>query len=674
MAGSQFNFQGVVANNLMGNAGPLPEMATPSPEDHDKDIVADLNHLWRQEKDKRITREIEWSASWARFNNDWNHEGKRHWQSRMNMPAYAIAGLKFAWETVKPIVLAQDSWFELTPLQSKFKPFADVIKGIVLEQLKPSGANPKTNFYSQWYDFALGMAIAENGYLLITPVVDGHRQHVADSMPLDPENDIELPDMSDSLPPLNDDALPPMSGNKPLSIKEMNKRFHVRVEALNPRNVLIDTVNISEPNYVMWEQSMYPHEFRKYAEAVGWQNIDAAIRDCYTENTDSQAREMAEKKETNHPSEYGRIRLRHFIGTLPKIAKKDGTIHFEMRHCVWVGNTLVGLPQDPNIWHGQVPICVGSMIRRPWAAFGMSLLMLNRSPMETHNQLLNMTVDYLHQSANPPVEIDWDLMHQATGFDAFKNGVYPGMPVHVQRMGRSGSAVMRSGQPDMNAGFWQGLGYFKTAMGEMSTLAETGAMPRTRNRISKTEFQERQAASSGIWQLISENLENEVLTPMLYQVYLLILQMCPQDMWQQAFEAEIAKLEDQEKNSELVKELARMAGLTPRQRWEELATAYKFDVKVYTAQESKRQRLESVATLTSMANSMPGLASRVKWHKMGELAVISLDEDPKEFLWPNEGSTAESFQPPADNTGRLAQGVEPVSPVAPPAPGGFGAV
>lgn len=193
-------------------------------------------------------------------------------------------------------------------------------------------------------------------------------------------------------------------------------------------------------------------------------------------------------------------------------------------------------------------------------------------------------------------------------------------------------------------GVWQGLGWMKQEAAESTGMADTGAMPRTRNRISAQEFQERNAAASGLWQQIAYILEKTFIEPILEQAYFVGLQCCTQKQWEMFVQMEIDKVAQTHQDgtpNPLVQKLEAMKKWTAKQRWNKMAPVPNFKVKVYSAMESKRELIEKVSSITEMGERVPQFAQRVRWHKVAEMGMMGLEEDPDTMLWPDKGATAE---------------------------------
>jgi hypothetical protein len=629
----------------------------------DKEIVDAIQMLWDHEYEVRRPHQITWERAWDRFNNKWSHHRKREWQSKRGLPVITVMALKFAWEMTKAIEMAGGTWFEATSDLDPWKPLMDLPRDFLLEYLETDGSNPEGDFLNVFYDAMVGMSIMENAHILVMTENEGMVDWTPTEEDIFGEEDPFANDELADLPSLG--FAEPVDEMEPPPASEARKQFRLKFEALHPRMVLLDTSGGRNHTYKMWYQRFTPWQFREYGEAYGWQNVEEILEEAATNGDtkqDHNLRDARERGETVNPKRQDHVELTHFFGTCP--GKKGSTL-FKNSYCSKVGPHIVSSPVPNLYWHGQIPIISCGMVNVPWSNYHLSLLTLNLDPQEARVELLNLLLDYLQQVINPPTEIDWDQLHQSRG-NQVRAGIFPGQVIHVQKSGRNYPAVSRVGTPDIPSGVWQGLGFYKTEFSEGTGLADTGAMPRTRNRISAQEFKERQVASGGIWQQIFLNIERRLLAPILYQAYQNLLQKVPQPLWEQFITKQLLKYED---NPELQKKIEVMKKWGAKERWRKLSAAFRFKVTVYSAAESRREELEKVQMLTEMAQVNPVMGSQIRWRKVAEKAIIALEEDPNEYLLPEQQVPQ---VPPQMGQATPGGAPNPVTPVAPPPPGMMG--
>jgi hypothetical protein len=97
-------------------------------------------------------------------------------------------------------------------------------------------------------------------------------------------------------------------------------------------------------------------------------------------------------------------------------------------------------------------------------------------------------------------------------------------------------------------------------------------------------------------------------------------------------------------NPDLAAKLTEMKTWGPKERFTKLGALFRFNVKIYTALESRREMLEKFSQLTQMAEATPSLMQRIKWHEIAEEIFRALELDPERYLWANSGTTAEAMQ------------------------------
>lgn len=637
----------------------------------DQSLIGALEKLYKYELDVRRPRQLNWDRTWARFWNQWDFKNKRPWQSKKGLPHITIMALKFAWELIKPIILAGDKFFEVTTQFDPYKDIMNVPRNMVMHFLDLKGENrANSNFITALYDSYVGMILNDMGHMMVMPENEGMVNWSPDSDPFaDGPDEETIPEIEDlTIPDIGEFGLAPDSGSggeeDVLSVDDVSNEFRIRFEAINPRMVLVDSTSGSEQHYKIYCQSLTPWQFRKMANAYGWENVEEVIKtatssDSGTDRANSKARDHREKRQGGIHNKYKCIEVVHIMGSPPD---QNGELLFENKYCVWAGSHIVQKPIDLGLWHKRIPIVSAAMVKVPWAPYGMSLCNLNLDSQEARVELFNGLLDYLQQVINPPTEIDHNQLHPAYGTGQVSKGVYPGMTVQVMKQGSNIPAISRSMMQGIEPGVWQGLGWMKQEAAESTGLADTGAMPRTRNRISAKEFQERQAASSGLWQQIAYILEKMYVEPALEQAYMVALQCCTQEQWKSFVQMEIDQAQG---NEPVVEKFKKMLNWGPKERWNKMAPAFRFRVKVYSAVDSRRENLEKVSTITEMAERIPGFAARVRWHKVGEMAMMAVEEDPAEMLWPDKGATAEQpMMGAAPDEGGMA-GAPPAT-VAPP--------
>lgn len=695
------DFGSSTIQGLMGNSVPdtpygFDREGEPITQDQ---MVTALDSLFEYEKQVRSLHQADWDRSWDRFHNWWNFSGKADWQSKRGIPVYSTLALKFAWEMIKPIALAGGKWFEATTPYDPYRQFVDVMRDFVWDRLNTNGANPENDFMTILHDSMLYAALCGNCYVLCLPGDADRIDYGAlvgkDPFAEDEEDDTSLEALGlEDLPSLTGESdLPPLGGGLPadddiLTLDELDE-FQIRWECINPRCVFNDTGHPGKPTYRMWFDELTPWEFRDMGEKFGWINIDEVIQGASESGGQGPRgsdgnRQAKEAKETSTPRKHRTIKLCHFIGTLPD--PETGEAMFRDQYCAWANGFLVSPPDSLGLWHKKIPIVHGFMVRVPGSNYHKSLLVDSLDSQEGRVELLNLLIDYLMQVINPPTEVDYDQLHPSFGAAQLKGGVFPGKVFHLNKMGRSYAAVNRTAFPDIPAGVWQGLSFYKTEFSEGAALAETGAMPRTRNRISKTEFQERQAASGGIWQKIFSDVERFLIASLLHQSYLLYLQGTPQRIWsawwndradridppgqEQPVEGQPPSTQVAPEDKAFAAKLRMVATWDPKMRWKKFAGAFRFQTDIYTASASRADKFEKIQVMNQMSAENPYFASRVRQHKLAEQVVLALEENPEEMLWPDKGKTAEQPMNPQQGMAGVDVGnPPPVTPTSvPPIP------
>lgn len=650
-------------------------------ETDDRNVSKALQNIYEYELYTRRPRERTWARSWDRFYNRWDFTRKRDWQSKRGLPVITMLALKIGWELTKSLELAGDNWFEVT---TKFEPYRaalEVPKILVQKYLKLGGQYEECEFLTSFYDAVVGACISDMMHMLVMPENEGIADWTPGENPFDdaeeeePEegsslDDFDLPSLGVDGPNQENEGLP--------TIEEMSRKFRIRYEPINPRLVLMDTTSRGGASrYKMYVQRVTPWQFREMGEKFGWDNIEEVIETATNSDSDHKSdinnSNSREKGEASVYDKYNCLTIVHFMGTL---MDENGELLFKNKYCSFVNDKICQPPVDLGLWHGRLPIVSAPMIRVPWSNYHMSLVNLNLDPQEARVELLNALLDYLHQAINPVTEIDHDLIHPSYGSNHVMKGIAPGQVIHAAKMGRPNPVIARAQVPDLGGGVWQGMSFFKQEWSEGSGLADTGAMPRTRNRISASEFKERQSAASGIFQQMARNIEREFLEPTLQQSFLLALQKVPQEVWDAAVEEAIERTtgvaeeadggaDTPAEESKDVAILKSLLGMDAKTRYKKMAVVYRFETKIYSGMETRRENLEKVSIISEMASKNPAMSGRLRWQKLAEMGILALEEDPNAFLWPDRGDTQErpfAGQPPDGGLSGQASGVPPRPP------------
>lgn len=604
-----------------------------SADDGDANIIKRIKETYEYEKRVRQPHQMIWDKALDRING-YNplYAKKAPYQSRRMLPIAAIMSFTYAWEFQKQIELAGRKWFELEAVNSTWKPITDFMRDWMLTFLHPGGAKPKDEFLTFVFDSIFMSISCQSMHALVLPENEGY----VDTTPtLDQAMEADIPDPT--IPSYGFGA--PDPGALPTAAKPpvpTNQPFGIRIEAMHPRYMYLDSSNSRNMTYKAWVQSMKPGQFRAEAKVAGWKNVDEVIKakSRLSSVELDRSRDARDKQETAEAKRLDTINLLHFFGTL---FDSDGEVIFENKYCIISGDYIVYGPVENPLWHGQIPIVSSGLLRKPFTTYHESLLTLNLDPIDSRVEVMNALLDYMNWAINPPTEVDWDQLHQSRG-NQLQAGVYPGMLLHLQKQNKNYPALNRMQMQSVGSDVWQALGLLKQEWQEYLGMAGSASMPRTRNRITADEAKERMAQAAGIIEQIFKNFQHNYLEPVLYQAFLCLLQKCPQDLWASYLDEKIKQYEKDPATAEI---LTGMKSWNAMKRFQMLGSAFRLRVTVYSAAESRRSNIEKLNMLTEAAGAMPGLAQRIKWQKVGEEYARNLELDPTDFLHPDEGATAE---------------------------------
>ena len=662
------------------------------PQADDEDAISEaLRTTLYHEHRVRQPHEYYWNLAWDRVNGRYDFSRKMGWQSKKSLPEALQKTLKLTWEITKPLLEAGEGWFSVKPMNQKFAPLVDLPVDLTRRSLYPN-SDDRDSFNTVFYDLVFSGLVAENMALLVIPEENG----TAVMDPSDPSGATGDQEESPFVPSYGfGAALPTPSEPEAPEMKDYSQAFRVRFEAFNPRLVWKDSTN--RKRYVIWSQSMTPDEFRSEAEKRGWNYIEETIASCFSQDDtgrDPYAEHFRIRRDADDAYGQGRrdtIILEHFWGTLYSdqghaLGPEDTQSYYILANKKW----LVWGP-DPNpFWHKEIPLVVAPLLRIPFATYGKSLISTSIDPMDAWVEILNMMLDYLQQAINPPTEVDMDLLDSRRG-NQLASGISPGKVILTEKKGQGTPAIARSMVPDPGSGVWNVLGMVRQEKDGFVGMGETGATPRSRNRISAQEFKERSSMAGGMLRQIFKNIVEGILRPALRQAYLLTLQYIPQDMWEAFLDEKISSLspgspqpqqqqpqqpqqgpqEPPSGDSPMISRFEEMKKWDSARRLKELGRAFVFKVEVFDAVENRRERLEKLSMVASSAQAVPMMASRVKWHRFTEEFFRALELPVDEFLWPNEKDTQDRPIPTnmaiAAMTGvKDIEGMPPSLPTAPP--------
>lgn len=704
MSASPLSDSGNDTYNLHPNDPPILSGGTFDNPSEEMIIKATIE-TYQHEYEIRKPHETLWDRVWRRVQNRYDFTRKSRWQSQKSLPAITILAFKLAWELTKALEMAGDNWFEVETGEPDWQPLLDVPRDLVREFMNSTGSDPENNFLNVFFQAIFFGIITGQVYIRVTAEDDGYIDMTEEPGMASPANISQENDFFTSLPNFGFGAIGSNGPSPEIPSLPDKTGFRIRFDAMNPRFMFKDTASRRRPRYLIHQQSMTRGEYREEAEARGWRYTEEVCKSqmgtgsntLYSERN----KDTVEKDLAKDPKRLDTTYLTHYYGNLydglgNQLVKDSYFIMANNMFIVWG-------PEPLPYWHKQIPITAGSTLKLPGVPYSKSILELNVEGQEASVEIMNMLFDYLNQAINPPTEVDVDQLN-AVRPNQLNTGIFPGKVLEVQKGNNPGPAVARSAMPDVSSGVWQGLGFLKQALTEFTGMADTGAMPRTRNRISAKEFSERAAASNGINQSVSKNLERDVLEPVLWQAYMLGLQKWPQEMWEAFIDRKRSALKNrtrtippgaappnpapdrlapentpppavagnrpkatpqpppqtpqtpqveqpggppapESENPALDARLQEMRSWGPEKRFLELGTKFKFRVKVYTALESRREKLEQLSQFVQMAEAMPALASRAKWHEIAEDMARALELDPERYLWPNSGETADAMAP-----------------------------
>lgn len=622
-------------------------------------LIEVFKQTYEYENGRRRAHEAEWDRAWERMNNRWNFQNKRPWQSQRGMPAVTILALRLGWEITKQLETTSGKWFEFETTNPSWQPLVQIPTNLVRWIMKSSD-QPENNFYINFYDMIVSGLLCENAVALVLPEENGYANIAPDmedvfgtqdlaKTPAPDGGGFRIPDVGFGKPGSGlpkEQADPTLPGTTP---------FRVRNEAVNPRYLMKDSAGRRKLRYVMWSQDMTAGEFRSEGEQRGWLNIEEIIKDAMSSETQQNQQNLKSKelrdKGLTQEKKLDTICLKHYWGAMydPTTGERLLEDHY---YIMANDKHEVIRPIKNPFWHGQCPLITCGILRFPFSVYNKSFIGLGLDAQESRVEIMNLMLDFLKQAIVPPYEVDLDQFASTRG-NQLASGISPGMTLYLEKGGKANPAVGRSQVPDAPASIMTAVGFLEQKYQEFTGAGETGAMPRTRNRVTASEAKERMGASAGMMEQAYKNIEHSLLEPLLYQNFLVTLQKIPQKMWKDFIQEQIdttkgVTTEGDDQAAEqtgLLAKLAEMQNWGPRERFVNLGATFRPSVTVFSAQFSKRENLEKLDMMAGMAQKVPQLGPRLRWARIGEDIVRNLDMDPSRVLWPDSGDTMEKPSP-----------------------------
>lgn len=678
-----------------GRAGPGfdpipndPPVAGATQLETERAIVKAVLETYRHEYETRRPMELEWDRAWRRIQNRYDWSGKARWQSKKNFPAILILALQYVWEMTKSLEKASDKWFQAETSDAEWQPLLNVPRDMVRDSIQDT-SSPEDSFLLIFYEMMFWGVITGQAFLRNTAEDGGFTDMTSRESSATVSEVMAAAGIS-AVPSFGFGTVGPTTTPEDPSLAK--KGFRIRVEALNPRYCVLDTAGRRKKRYFIHTQTMTRGEFRREGEARGWQYIDEICKmDVHFQaEMDEKTRRQWEANLVKSAARKDQIVLHHCYGEFYDTNGNwvvDEPSYFIIANRRYMTQAVAPLPY----WHKMIPVVTGGTLMIPGNPYSKSLLGINLDAQELKVDINNQFADYLNQSINPPTEVDVDQINNVRP-NQLAGGMFPGKLLEVQKQGGNmNPAVARSGMPDISSGVWQGWGYLKQEIQEYTGMGGSAAMPKTRNRISMKEATDRAVASAGIIEQICHNIERTVLEPAVHQWWWIILQKMPQEEWAAHIDKHIASLKNRTlttppgagppqpnvvtppmqappqpgqppappmqqaispppppeyENPGLVEKLKVMRDLAPAERFTQFGSKIRFKVKIYTALESKRALFESLMQMIEIGQGTPQLASRFKWHVIGEELFQCNELDPERYLWPNAGESADTMVPP----------------------------
>jgi len=576
----------------------------------EKQIVNNSLQLWQEAYEARKPIEVIWQKVYNLYNNQYDFSKKAEWQSKQYLPKISNA-VRAIVGFVKKAITQEGDWFTVKFLNEKFSSYEPVLKRYILYWLN-------INKFNQIFDEALICGLLSN--LMIFKVYWKTSQTMEGTTI--PQKSIVADIKEEKEKTLKDIVLESLGGSFAEAEKEFLSMYteELKIAVVDPFDFFIDPTG--RYKYVIHRITMDLSDLKEIAEKSNYnmkvvEQIEEDYRKQEFEYKEAVRKGMAITKK---PTFRKQVELWEFWGDL---FDEYGNIIF--RNCTWtIANEkyLIRGPIENPFWHKKAPFIWGPIIKRPLSVYHKNFFEDSIGLAFVLTELLNMMIDTNSYATAKAFEIDMDLLYKP---EELTTGIYPGK-VFKKRGGGANLPLIREislGQvsPQILRIYQEMDREFQNATGTTEFLL---GKPATRGRPTATEVAIKSQQSSAFIEDIASCIEDNVLSPLLKMMAILILQ------YQRSFD-DIRFVEIQEDIKNKMKILAAL----PDEEKRKLIDIFNFEVKGISGLINKRQNIEKLLNFLEFIMNTP-VADYINFSNVLKQIASLLDLDTEDLLLPEE--------------------------------------
>lgn len=519
---------------------------------------------------------------------DWSK--KKDWQSKNPIPKFAMNQEKFAAEMQRAIIQAADYFVTEGKTWSEFKQYAPAVTSWIKSRLDQQKFP---------FKFVLGSKIsATRGRIYFKP-------HIAAK----PKDRLIWPRIS---------QLDELTGEETYISGEPEWETIVEqelaVELVHPRNIWHDPTGRNRFLIESWK--IDKGELVKLAEEG---HYDLKVVKELSSSSGIQSDEEQEERdrhEEGEASDPNTIELFEYWGDLYDL---DGRlIDTNMTFTVANKDYLVRKPRKNPYWHGKFPYVWGAPVVVPFSNYDKSFLEDSIGLQKTETEFVNLILDSAKYAVAGAFTLD---VEQVVNVNDYRQGIFPGIVAKYKGSWTNGRPPLESIKLNTIDPMALSVLQMIDRYGQIGTGVNDlmmGVMPARRSTAKEGAM--RMSESSSLFDTYARNLEEQLIGPLVEQVWALDLQYydwndkCARDILGEEFALRLANMTDEERY--------------------QLIEHFEFKGKGISVVLSKAQELEKVDMVLSRFGRYPNLAQRVNMDKILEKVAEALSWDPKEMLLP----------------------------------------
>lgn len=538
---------------------------------------------------------------WDRYLNKWDFADKEDWQSQRSIPKVTMAVERLV-ATMSRLLTMSKKWFTVRALSPKKEPFINFCREWVEYQLN----HPKVNFKR-----VLKQAIKVG---LLANILAVNVTYETNGYP-DPEHQTDGPEPEDNtLSGLLTNSL--FESSSPLASKQDG---FLRLEVLNPRKVLLDPTG--RKRGVIIERHYTRAEFRHEAEQRNWINVEQVVEKAMAD-VEKMARE-ADEKITPYTLLKDDVLIWECM--FDHLSDEDGEQAIPMRNFSYIIANKEFVVQEPipnPFWHEDFNVITCGLIDVPFSVYHMSPVGISIQALETWVDFLNLIIDHYQQVVIGVKEINMGILHADEDSDSLLN-LYPG---RVFKKTNEQQLISNMVVQDISQAMIPFLSLLGNEIGEGTAMSETNKGAQPRRPMSAAENASRQADAGVLLDSIFEHIQDDLLVPMLTQVYKNSLQFTPMEVWTEF-------ITNRQDRFPLIKnELEALKAMAPDARYEMLASDLQFETKVFSAIFDKQAEIEKATFFMGVAGRIPMAMAHVQWGVFLRKLVENLGYDAEEII------------------------------------------